>query len=660
MNAQADRQTKLRLQFFGGLRIETPSGETVRISGRIGPALLAYLSLAPGQTATRDKLAELFWGESGDERARNSLRQILAQLRREFEEYGCDPLFSTRSEIALTKNVEVDVLQFRQGAASVSELDRKAAAALYAGYFLDAFLVGAAAFDDWASFQREVLASEAISLLEQLVGMTSGEEALGYARKLLTVDPSRESSHLIKARLHCSVGQHDLALKQLNACKEILRKELDVSPSREAEELRVALLRDSKERSLLGAAPVKVDFHGGWIDPSKRSVLVLPFRNMSGDPDQEFFVDGITEDIIIELARCRSLFVVCRNSAFQFKGQDGNLQEIGQVVGAHYLVEGGLRRSANRLRITAQLVEVSSRRQIWAERFDRDVGDLFTVQDEVVQSIVSAIPGAVDRQWLETLRRRRPENLAAYECELRGRWAFYHWSEGVNEAIRWFERAVEADPDYADALAWLARSLGYSTLVSENTKDNARTRAEALIEKAVTLDSLSPAVHGNAAGVYLARGKGQLARKHALRAYELNPNDPATLNTMALVLTYTGSAEEGLQWHARSEKIEPYAADDQRLDILCDTYYLLGDYEKVIQIHENYLNAPPGVKDVLAAAMAQAGKIERAREVIRQMEKDGFSREESAKSIAIQMLHCSRSEDRQRWLEGYRKAGLDV
>ena len=654
------KKAKPGLNLLGGLRVEGPSGDRVALSGRKGPALLAYLAMCPGRTSTRDRLADLFWGENDDEHARNSLRQTLSQLRREFATLGIEALQPTKTEISLCGEVDVDVLRFRQDACSRSLEECKRAADIYAGHFLDGVLSGSSSFDRWAALQRDMLTAEAIVLHEQLVGATSGEEAISYARKLVSLDPAREASHLIKIRLHVSLGQTELALKQYEVCRTILREELDVSPSAEIEEVRRALTMIAPRRSSPGEDFLNRQSRRGWIDPSKKSVVVLPFRNLSGDPEQEFFAEGITEDIIVELARFKTLFVVCKNTAFQFKGRDGVLPKIGEEIGADYVVEGSLRRSANRLRVTAQLVETASGRQIWSARFDRDANDIFAVQDEVVHSIAASIPGTVDRQLLETLRRARPESLAAYECELRGRWAFYHWSEGVDEAIKWFERAVEADPNYADALAWLARTLGYSTLVSGNPRDDARVRAEALIERAVTLDSRSPAVHGNAAGVYLARGKWELARKHALMAYELNPNDPATLNTMALVLTYTGSAEDAVEWHKRSESIEPYAADDQRLDILCDTYYLLGDYEKVIQIHQNYLNAPGGVKDVLAAAMAQAGRIEEAREVIDQMEKSGFTRSDSAKSIALQMLHCSRDQDRDRWLEGYRKAGLDV
>ena len=408
------------------------------------------------------------------------------------------------------------------------------------------------------------------------------------------------------------------------------------------------------------AAMAESGFRKGWIDPAKQSVAVLPFLNMSGDVEQEYFADGITEDIITELARFSNLFVVSRNSSFHFKGRTGLVQDIGAEIGAKYVVEGSVRKAGNRVRVTAQLVEAAAGGHVWAERFDGDLSDIFAVQDELVRAIAGSIPGAVERQTLETVRRKPPENLNAYECELRGRWAFGHWTEGVDEAVKWFEQAVESDPNYAPALAWLGRCYKYRTLVSGVNIEDVKSTAQSLIDRAVALDARNPTVHACAAGVYIGLGQSQLARRHADRACELNPHDPAALVTKALVLTYGGELEEALVWHAKSEKIEPYAADDQRLDILCDTYYLLGQYEKVIQIHQAYRNAPAGIMDILAAALAQAGRVDEASRALEEMEVKGYSREDSIRSISVQLLHCSRAKDREHWLDGYRKAGLEV
>lgn len=648
-----------QLFIMGGFRLQTASGALLPLSGRKGPALLSYLALSPGRTATRDKLASLLWGDKDEAHARNSLRQLLSRLRVETGAAEMNLFTASPHAVTFSPEIEVDVLTFHELAASASTEDMTRASDLYRGPLLDGFFSGAPAFDDWAAVQRGLLAEKAIGLNDALARSLPDTDALSFANRLLTLDPLRESSHYLKMKLHMARGEPTLALRQYALCKEVLWQELEVTPSEDVEALHREICRHQDAEPSKGA-DAEPAFRRGWVDPAKQSVLVLPFLNMSGDPSQEFLADGITEDIIIELGRCPHLFVVSRNSSFYFKERSSLAQEIAGEIGVTYMVEGSIRVFGKRIRINSQLVEAATGRQVWGERFDVALDDVFTVQDEVVRMIAASIPGVVDRNLLEAIRRERPENLTAYECELRGRWAFHHWSEGVSEATAWFERAVEADPHYVSALAWLARCLWYNALVNCSPGEGDRARARALIDRAVSHGSRNPAVNSNAASIYLASGEWQLAEKHALIACGLNPNDPVSLNIMALVLTYTGRAAESLSWHERSERIEPYALDDQRLDVLCDTYYLLGQFEKVIEIHRNYLHAPAGVKDVLAAALAQAGQVERAHQIVAEMEEKGFSREESARSIEVQLLHCSREEERQKWLEGYRKAGIPV
>ena len=659
MTDLAGRNGVIRLHLLGGFRLESASGAPIHLAGRKAPALLAYLALCPGMTASRERLASLLWEEMDNDHARNNLRQILSLLRRAFSTLGQDPFFATNEAISLRDSVWIDAQQFREMAAAASAPAWQQASDLYAGALLDGVQSGSDAWDEWVRTERDKLAAEAIDVLEKLMQSSPAQSALVHCRKLLAIDPAREASHLTKMRLHLMLGQADMALRQYDTCKDFLWRDLAVTPSADMETLRQQILDSIAAGSAPPAAPV-AGTRKGWVDTSRKSILILPFLNLSGDAEQDYFTDGITEDILTELARCSTLFVLSRNISLHYKGHTGLVQQIGGETGADYVVEGSVRRTGHKLRITCQLVEAASGHAIWAERFDSNPDDVFALEDTVVGAIASAIPGAVNRQIIDGSRRKPPQNLTAYECELRGRWAFHHWSEGVAEAITWFERAIAADPDYAAALAWLARCLKYSTLVGGAGTDDKTRRARELIDRAVTLENHNASIHANAASIYLGTGNARRARMHAERACALNPNDPATLNVMAFVLTYTGSPEEALQWHARSERIEPYAADDQRLDIVCDTHYVLGQYEKVIEIHERYLNAPGGVKDILAAALAQAGHIGRAREVIAAMEKSGFSREESARSIAIQMLHCLRPEDREHWLAGYRKAGLDV
>jgi adenylate cyclase len=188
--------------------------------------------------------------------------------------------------------------------------------------------------------------------------------------------------------------------------------------------------------------------------PNKPSIAVLPFDNMSGDPEQQYFSDGITEDIITELSRYRSLFVIARHSSFQYRGKAEDAKQIGRALGVAYLVEGSVRKAAGGVRVTAQLIESLTSNHLWAERFDRDLADVFAVQDEIVRTIVSMLVARVETQELELAARRAPSDMRAYDLWLRGKQCLDRWTGEANaEARRLFERAVEVDAGFARGYA---------------------------------------------------------------------------------------------------------------------------------------------------------------------------------------------------------------
>jgi TolB-like protein len=392
----------------------------------------------------------------------------------------------------------------------------------------------------------------------------------------------------------------------------------------------------------------------------KPSIAVLPFENMSGDPEQEYFSDGLTEDIITELSRFRNLLVIARNSSFTFKRQAVDVMEVGRKLGARYVVEGSVRRAGNRIRITAQLLETATGNHLWAERYDRDLEDIFAVQDELVRAISGVIPGELDRHALEGLRRKPPGNLTAYDCELRGRWALNHWNEGLSVALEWFEKAAKADPDYALAHAGMALVYGYQIIAHGLSLESTMTRAKDYARRATVLDDRNPTVQAHAGLAYLFCCEHQLSRQHAERAVALNPNDSYALFVMASVLTYSGELDEALKYFARSERLEAYAPDDMRLDFLCDCHYLSRNYDKVVEIHHVYQNRPAVLYLILAAAFAQLGRQEQARGAIKDYEHLRPAGHDAVAMIKYQVRMCWRQEDRDHWLEGYRKAGLPV
>ena len=392
--------------------------------------------------------------------------------------------------------------------------------------------------------------------------------------------------------------------------------------------------------------------------PDKPSIAVLPFTNMSGDAEQEYFSDGITEDIITELSRFRSLFVIARNSSFAYKGQSVNVGKVGQELGVAYLVEGSVRKAGNRVRITAQLVEAESGNHLWAERYDRDLENIFDVQDEVVQEIAASVPGQLNVAAMDRARRRPAENLSAYDCLLRGEWLMFRDFTDP-DVIPLFERAVEIDPKCARAYIQLARRHAYSVPAQGVSVDEAAPLARTLAERALEISPSDPSIQSIAAGTYNMMYEHDLARQHIERAISLNPNDGEVMAHAALVLTYLGDHDAGLRWNRVRSRHDPHSADGYRENTF-DIYYMARRYEDAIAVFRGWRNPPIQLHAELAAAYAQNGQPEEAKAALETYLGELPEGYDIAAFFRHHLRMCAKPEDAEHWREGYRKAGLDL
>jgi len=292
----------------------------------------------------------------------------------------------------------------------------------------------------------------------------------------------------------------------------------------------------------------------------KPSIAVLPFDNMSGDPEQDFFADGITEDIITELSRFRELFVISRNSSFKFKGKPVDVQEFAQELGVQYVVEGSVRKVGRRVRITVQLIDAETDRHLWAERYDRDLEDIFAIQDEVTTSIVATLPGRVEAAARDRAARLTTDNMAAYECVLTGK-VLHHRSnrEDNAKARRLLERAIELDPSYAHAHAWKACVLG-QTWTYNWCESRPQTQVQIMesLQTALGLDDNDCDVHRILAAISIIQDKHDQAVYHQRRALSLNPNDDLVVVQQGEILTWLGQPEEGIDWIKKAMRLNPY------------------------------------------------------------------------------------------------------
>jgi TolB-like protein len=394
--------------------------------------------------------------------------------------------------------------------------------------------------------------------------------------------------------------------------------------------------------------------------PDKPSIAVLPFINMSGDPGQEYFSDGITEDIITELARFHSLFVIARNSSFQYRGKNVDVRLIGRELGVRYLVEGSIRRSEDRVRVTAQLIEADTGTHLWADRYDRVFDDIFEIQDELIQAIVSAIPRMVSEAHVERNRGKSPEILAAYDYVLRGEWHQFHSNSTANpDALAMFKRALDIDPDCARAHSNIAYQYAYDPFHSTVGAIEKLQLARRHVERALDLDDSDSATHETAAFVYLLLQEYDLAERHSILAVRANPNDRYAAGMRGLVVGCLGDPQSGIEWLLKARRLDPRALEAGR-EPLITVYYLARRYPDAIEEFRQWRAPPPHVLLDASALYAQAGLASDAERLIERFNSERPANFNTVDYVRFHLRCYKRKEDRDHWREGYIKAGLSV
>jgi adenylate cyclase len=428
----------------------------------------------------------------------------------------------------------------------------------------------------------------------------------------------------IAARIEGVADAGGIAISR--AVHEQVRDKLDVQFTDKGEVTLKNLARPVHVFAIAGSHPAAIAPAPPLALPDKPSIAVLPFQNMSGDPEQDYFVDGLVEDIITGLSRFKSLFVIARNSSFTFKGKTVDIKQVGRELGVRYVLEGSVRKAGSRLRITGQLIDSQSGAHLWADRFDGLLQDIFDLQDQITGRIVGAIAPRLDGAEIDRVKRKPAENLDAYDCYLRGMAKLYEQTrESLEDALRFFYRAIDLDPEFSTPYGMVARCYahlwGYRWKTDE-VHDKAEIRKMASRVAVVGRDD---AVALCAAGFALVRVCEDDEAGSVLidQGLAMNPNLAVGWTLRGAVSTHLGDADAALEQHTRSMRLNPLDPEAYWTEMYVGWAHLAqGKWDEALRWAARSLAHRPDFYATVwltAIANALAGQIGEARKLMPQI-----------------------------------------
>jgi TolB-like protein/DNA-binding SARP family transcriptional activator len=614
--------SKLELVLLGRFECLLSSGKQVTLAMRKAEVLLAFLALSPGLRHPRERLINLLWSDRGEQQARNSLRQCLSAIRKSLGEAADLALQIDRTTVCLNAEViEVDVHEFERLAAAGEYESLVTAADLYRGEFLEGIAIRDAACQEWLDSERGRFKRQFIEILHnlaetQLVSHDYGN-AIRSAERLVEQDPLAEAGWRLLMQAYAAKGDRSHALQAFKRCQQVLHRELEVEPEQATVDLR--------DRIAGGGAQLPADMPAPSARSSasaaaggEHSIAVLPFDNLSGDPEQEYFSDGITDSIIMNLALFPDLIVKSRNSSFAFKEQIKSLGEISRELGVDYLVEGSVRRSAGRIRVNVQLIDAASGNQVWGQRYDSDLDDLFELEENLSRSIAATVTGRIESELQRIAIAKGAADQQAYDLLLAGMYHVSRYNCADNDtAIEMFERCLALDPDNVRAHVglYICYSMGYLGRWIENRK-NAFDKAREYIRRATQLDP-----EDRAAQVFLAEmlsfsGKLDEARRQIDKVLTVNPSDTDALAVLATIHSFLCDGESALKTAEHALKLDPFHPWAE-WELAVGRYYC-DDYEGTVDALSTMRAAPGFINLYKVAALVRLERIDEARTALKE------------------------------------------
>lgn len=574
-------------------------------------ALLSLLVLNRHRPVSRETLSGTIWPDSPEEQARASLRQALSALRRQMNA-DADVIETIGDTISLNPNVtSSDVHDFSNLVDKTSPEDQERAVAAYFGDLLEGFGPVSPEFDRWIDAERASLRSHFGAALLRLsdfyedVGRT--DDVIAAAQRLIAMDPLQEHVHRRLMRAFFRIGRHDAALKQFDSLKSILANELGVQPEKPTLELLSEVRKARLSGSARVAAPKQKDANlEAMIAPARPSIGVLKFKGLPEGGNATLLGEGISEDLTIELSRQPDLLVVSRQSSIQVDETRETAEAIGKALGIRFLLSGSVRLFGDKVRVAAHLVSCETGREVWAERFDRQIEDFFEIQTEIARTVSATAADRIAAEIVGTTQKASTEDLEAYQLVLRGINELHRFSEeGYRQAEMLFQKAVDQSDVYGRAFAWLAMTKLYLMWNIDVSIDV--SEIVPLAERAISLDPTEPKGHCALAITQFIQRRYEQAEFSFQSALRANPNDDLVLTEYGRFLMYLDRSEEGLRRIREAMRINPFHPQ-WLYSIQGRCLHTLKRYEEAISAFERVSNPPFYIHAYLAACYAQVGE----------------------------------------------------
>ena len=649
----------LKLQLLGGFKALNETGQEIAVQARKSRALLAILALSPSGGVSRERLATLLWSDRGEDQARSSLRQTLTVLRKELAAVGPNVLVADDQRVELARDaIEIDAVSIVSLSGATDVLSLRHAVNLYQGELLAEVSVNDPVFEEWLTNERGRIRDLMTAVFDRLLPLEPPVERVALAKRLLALDPLREASNIALMNAFSDVGERAIALQHYSKIKDMLKSELNVEPGQEIEQLRLRLTADGLAVSMTSQS-VSSNPPSQNRDAKlkqKPSIAVFAFANLSNDSAQRYFSDGITADIVTELSRFHQFQVRTQHHLANGERPVLDAATAGSELGVQYVVEGSVRRLAQRVRINVQLVDVETGEHLWAERFDANEDDIFTMQDHIVRSITAQLSMRLQLAGLEKASRKPPNSMAAYDYVLRGHALPVGVPEAEAEARRLFQKAIDIDPGYARAYASLGSYHILEWARDLNAPAATLDRSLELTKKAVALDDGDDFCHAMLGRAHMFRRDHELADYHFRKAVALNPNSPSLMAVLGILYGFRGEPERGLDYFREALAIAPHFDPTWYWRNRAVVHFIAHEYEEAIEGFRRSPIQPDWVEAYLAASHAHLGQMDEAR-------KHAAAALHLTPQLTIHALLAvdpyRRREDAEHLVDGLRKAGFN-